>query len=87
MIPTGGYCKFHQERLQSQLEHFSALQSWAPELRNFQEYNHRPVEANKCDRVIDKPTFIMKIDAGNVMPSYTVCRNICTFNDLMLMMI
>lgn len=64
---TGGYCKFYRERLQSQLDHFSALQSWAPELRNFQEYNERPVEANKCDRIIEKPTFIMKIDAGNVV--------------------
>lgn len=63
---TGGYCKFHKERLESQLDHFSALQSWAPELRNFQEYNQRPVEAHKCDRIIEKPTFIMKIDAGTI---------------------
>lgn len=63
-VVTGGYCKFHRKRLESQLDHFSALQSWAPELRNFEEYNQRPVEANKCDRIIEKPTFIMKIDAG-----------------------
>lgn len=42
----------------------SPLQSWAPELRNFEAYNQRPIEANKCDRIIEKPTFLMKIDAN-----------------------
>lgn len=40
----------------------SALQSWAPEVRNFVNLENRPAE--KCDRIIHKPTFIMKIDAG-----------------------
>ncbi|KAG4073071.1 hypothetical protein HA402_009490 [Bradysia odoriphaga] len=77
----GGYCKLHRERLHSQLDHLSALQSWAPELRNFQEYNERPVEANKCDRVIDKPTFIMKIDAGGNM-----YHHFCDFFNLYMSM-
>lgn len=46
------------------MDHLSPLQSWAPELRNFETYNERPIETNKCDRIIEKPTIIMKIDAN-----------------------
>lgn len=60
----GGYCKYHEKRLKTELEHFSALQSWAPEMRNFVELPQRPLDSGICDRIIDKPTFIMKIDAG-----------------------
>ncbi|XP_034230481.1 EGF domain-specific O-linked N-acetylglucosamine transferase isoform X3 [Thrips palmi] len=60
---VGGYCKLHKKRLQDQCDHLSALQSWGPELRNFVEMPHRPVENNECDVIIEKPTFILKIDA------------------------
>lgn len=60
----GGYCKFYESRLKPELEHLSALQSWAPEMRNFVELPQRPLDSGLCDRIIDKPTFIMKIDAG-----------------------
>lgn len=60
----GGFCKFHESRLKAELDHLSALQSWAPEMRNFVELPHRPLDSGICDRIIDKPTFIMKIDAG-----------------------
>lgn len=56
----------HKERLKAGLDHMSALQSWAPELRYFEELKERPTEAKKCDRIIDKPTYIMKIDASKM---------------------
>lgn len=60
----GGYCKFNEEKLKEQLEHVSALQSWAPELRYFERLDQRPIQEDLCEVVIDKPTFIMKIDAS-----------------------
>lgn len=42
----------------------SALQSWAPELVNFVTTSKRPIEEGLCDITIDKPTYIMKIDAS-----------------------
>lgn len=60
---VGGYCDFNQKRLSAELDHMSALQSWAPELRNFVQLNQRPIDAGQCDVVYEKPTFIMKIDA------------------------
>lgn len=66
----GGYCKLNESRLKTQLEHLSALQSWAPEIRNFAELPQRPLDSGVCDRIIDKPTFIMKIDAGKYFHLY-----------------
>lgn len=63
----GGYCKFNEQKLKEQLDHVSALQSWAPELRFFKSMDQRPIENDLCDVVIDKPTYIMKIDATNNM--------------------
>ncbi|XP_065352579.1 EGF domain-specific O-linked N-acetylglucosamine transferase [Cloeon dipterum] len=60
----GGYCTFHEARLKANLEHLSPLQSWAPEMRNFQALLQRPIENNLCDIVIEKPTYILKIDAA-----------------------
>ena len=60
----GGFCKLNQEKLQEQMEHVSALQSWAPELRFFEEMIQRPIEEGLCDVIIEKPTYIMKIDAS-----------------------
>lgn len=42
----------------------SALQSWAPELRNFVAFDERPIDTDKCDLVYEKPVYIMKIDAS-----------------------
>ena len=61
----GGYCDFNRDRLENELDHMSALQSWAPELRNFRKLADRPGERKMCDMYVDKPTFIMKVDAGN----------------------
>lgn len=60
----GGYCKLNNAKLKEQLDHVSALQSWAPELRFFESLRERPIENGVCDVVIDKPSFIMKIDAN-----------------------
>lgn len=54
----------HEDRLKGQADHNSPLQSWAPEMRNFEKLPQRPIENDLCDVVVDKPTFIMKIDAG-----------------------
>lgn len=64
----GGYCDFKKELLETQLDHMSPLQSWAPELRYFTKLEEKPINNNKCDVVIEKPTFIMKIDASNLYP-------------------
>ncbi|XP_046991623.1 EGF domain-specific O-linked N-acetylglucosamine transferase isoform X1 [Schistocerca americana] len=59
----GGYCRLHNERLQAECDHISPLQSWGPEIRYFTELPRRPITDDDCDVVIEKPTFIMKIDA------------------------
>ncbi|XP_063376230.1 EGF domain-specific O-linked N-acetylglucosamine transferase [Cydia fagiglandana] len=59
----GGYCKFYSDRLKKEAEHFSQLQSWASELQHFVRTPSRPVDDGLCDLTIDKPTYIMKLDA------------------------
>nr|CAG4634660.1 EOG090X02IK [Alona affinis] len=60
----GGKCKLDSSKLESEAIHLSPLQSWGPEMQNFEELLE-PVtnQSNKCDVYIHKPTFIMKIDA------------------------
>uniref|UniRef100_A0A8D8YSF6 EGF domain-specific O-linked N-acetylglucosamine transferase n=1 Tax=Cacopsylla melanoneura TaxID=428564 RepID=A0A8D8YSF6_9HEMI len=59
----GGKCKFNESRLKEEADHVSPLQSWAPELLQFTEMSTRPLGSTKCDVTVDKPTYIMKIDA------------------------
>ncbi|KRT78940.1 hypothetical protein AMK59_6657, partial [Oryctes borbonicus] len=59
----GGYCKFYSERVKEHLDHISPLQSWGPEIQHFKQLTRRPIIENDCDIVIEKPTFVMKIDA------------------------
>lgn len=54
----------NKDLFDQQMDHMSALQSWAPELRNFIELDERPIDENKCDLIYQKPVFIMKIDAS-----------------------
>lgn len=63
MFFKGGYCKFHEDRLLKEAEHLSPLQSWGPEMKNFVSLDVKPINEGLCDIVIEKPTFIMKIDA------------------------
>lgn len=63
----GGFCRLKEDKFKAQMEHVSALQSWAPELRFFEQMSRPPIENGLCDVVIEKPTFIMKLDATNNM--------------------
>lgn len=56
----------HSRRLKKNLDHISPLQSWGPEMQHFTELIRRPIVQNDCDVVIEKPTFIMKIDASKL---------------------
>ncbi|XP_063922710.1 EGF domain-specific O-linked N-acetylglucosamine transferase isoform X2 [Zophobas morio] len=62
----GGYCDFKHKELEEQADHISPLQSWGPEMRYFSRLTRRPIIEGDCDVVIEKPTFIMKIDAINM---------------------
>ncbi|XP_068620979.1 EGF domain-specific O-linked N-acetylglucosamine transferase isoform X2 [Battus philenor] len=59
----GGYCRYYEERLKAEAEHMSPLQSWAPEMINFVKTPYRPIFDDVCDVVVEKPTYIMKLDA------------------------
>ncbi|XP_053693020.1 EGF domain-specific O-linked N-acetylglucosamine transferase [Sabethes cyaneus] len=59
----GGHCRLHRRRLESELEHVSPLQSWAPELRFFETTSQPLAESGHCDVTFERPAFIMKIDA------------------------
>ncbi|XP_059352705.1 EGF domain-specific O-linked N-acetylglucosamine transferase-like [Daphnia carinata] len=61
----GGKCKLDKFHLHSEATHQSPLQSWAPEIQHFEELSDMVNEESQiCDVFIDKPTFIMKIDAA-----------------------
>ncbi|KAL7042836.1 hypothetical protein ACKWTF_001303 [Chironomus riparius] len=59
----GGYCKFHKDKFEEKLDHLGALQSWAAELRNYESLEKRPIEDDLCDVVVEKPTYLMKLDS------------------------
>ncbi|XP_058826339.1 EGF domain-specific O-linked N-acetylglucosamine transferase [Topomyia yanbarensis] len=63
----GGHCKFHRQRLENELEHISPLQSWGPELRFFETLSQPLEQSEHCDLTIERPAFIMKIDATSNM--------------------
>ncbi|KAL4706039.1 hypothetical protein ACJJTC_014261 [Scirpophaga incertulas] len=73
----GGHCKYYSERLMKEAEHMSALQSWAPEMVNFVKTDKKPIQDGMCDLVIDKPTYIMKLDA-----SVNMYHHFCDFFNL-----
>ncbi|KAG8510581.1 EGF domain-specific O-linked N-acetylglucosamine transferase [Galemys pyrenaicus] len=60
----GGHCKLDSRTLMSEGQRKSPLQSWFAELQSYTQLNFRPIEDTKCDMVIDKPTYFMKLDAG-----------------------
>ncbi|XP_044531727.1 EGF domain-specific O-linked N-acetylglucosamine transferase [Gracilinanus agilis] len=61
----GGHCKLDIRTLMSEGQRKSPLQSWFAELQTYTELSFRPIEDGKCDIVIEKPTYFMKLDAGN----------------------
>lgn len=58
-----------QERLAKESEFMSPLQSWAPELRNMVGTPNDDTMAT-CDVMIERPTYIMKIDARKIIDIY-----------------
>ncbi|XP_030555048.1 EGF domain-specific O-linked N-acetylglucosamine transferase [Drosophila novamexicana] len=73
-----GHCELNRTRLNSEMEHIgSALQSWGPELRNFDVLPQPLLESGACDLVLNVPTFIMKIDA-----TYNMYHHFCDFFNL-----
>lgn len=72
-----GHCQLNRTRLKVELDHMGALQSWAPELRNFDVLPTSLMASRSCDLVIDTPTFIMKIDA-----TYNMYHHFCDFFNL-----
>lgn len=56
--------RLNEKRLNENADHISPLQSWGPELRNFRKLPRPPIVNGDCDIVIEKPTYIMKIDAS-----------------------
>lgn len=63
---SGGYCDLKEDKLKGNIDQLSPLQSWGPELRYFTRLNERPIVEGHCDIVIQKPTYIMKIDASKL---------------------
>ncbi|KAL8606145.1 hypothetical protein ACOMHN_067128 [Nucella lapillus] len=59
----GGRCSLDRPRLMSQLDHKSPLQSWAAEIEHFVSVPENPLSSRRCDVVITKPTFLIKLDA------------------------
>ncbi|XP_052852382.1 EGF domain-specific O-linked N-acetylglucosamine transferase [Drosophila gunungcola] len=73
-----GHCELNRTRLAGEMDHIgSALQSWGPELRNFEVLPHPILESGLCDLVVNTPTFIMKIDA-----TYNMYHHFCDFFNL-----
>lgn len=60
----GGHCAMDRARLLAEGEHKSPLQSWFAELQEYQSLGFRPIEDKKCDLVLNKPTILIKLDAG-----------------------
>lgn len=57
----GGRCKVKQDFIAANSNYMSALQSWAPEMRNFAKLE--PVDSEWCDLTFEEPVIVMKIDA------------------------
>ncbi|XP_014671955.1 PREDICTED: EGF domain-specific O-linked N-acetylglucosamine transferase-like [Priapulus caudatus] len=61
---VGGRCKLKKNVLRNMGSHKSPLQSWYAELEMYTSLDYLPIQDGRCDIVIDKPTFIVKLDAG-----------------------
>ncbi|KAG8557079.1 hypothetical protein GDO81_018327 [Engystomops pustulosus] len=60
----GGHCDLDSKLLLSQGDRKSPLQSWFAELQAYSSLRFRPIEDGQCDVIVEKPTYIMKLDAG-----------------------
>ena len=61
---VGGRCKLDTVAFKSQGDHKSPLQSWYSELQLFESFDKSPLDEQKCDIIVNEPTFIIKLDAG-----------------------
>ncbi|NXT97628.1 EOGT transferase, partial [Buphagus erythrorhynchus] len=60
----GGHCTLDVQAFLAEGQRKSPLQSWFAELQTFTALDFRPLEDGKCDIVVEKPTYFMKLDAG-----------------------
>ncbi|XP_074986328.1 EGF domain-specific O-linked N-acetylglucosamine transferase isoform X2 [Caretta caretta] len=60
----GGRCNFDNQAFMAEGQRKSPLQSWFAELQTYTPLSFRPIEDGKCDIIIEKPTYFMKLDAG-----------------------
>ncbi|KAJ7411134.1 EGF domain-specific O-linked N-acetylglucosamine transferase [Willisornis vidua] len=60
----GGHCTLNVKAFLAEGQRKSPLQSWFAELQTFTALDFKPLEDEKCDIVIEKPTYFMKLDAG-----------------------
>ncbi|XP_058802591.1 EGF domain-specific O-linked N-acetylglucosamine transferase [Phymastichus coffea] len=60
----GGFCTLDDQKLKENADHISPLQSWGPEIRNFKKLPRKPIVDGDCDVIVEKPTYILKIDAA-----------------------
>ncbi|GFO27782.1 Egf domain-specific o-linked n-acetylglucosamine transferase [Plakobranchus ocellatus] len=60
----GGHCDLDTIGLSKQGEHKSPLQSWFAELEHYSSLDFYPSKGEFCDIVLDKPTYLIKLDAG-----------------------
>ncbi|XP_059518998.1 EGF domain-specific O-linked N-acetylglucosamine transferase isoform X2 [Myotis daubentonii] len=75
----GGHCKLDVHTLMSEGQRKSPLQSWFAELQSYTQLNFRPIEDAKCDIVVEKPAYFMKLDAG-----VNMYHHFCDFLNLYL---
>ncbi|XP_055884177.1 EGF domain-specific O-linked N-acetylglucosamine transferase-like isoform X1 [Biomphalaria glabrata] len=61
---VGGHCQLDVNILKSQGEHKSPLQSWYAELEHYTSLEFYPLDSKHCDLILDKPTYLIKLDAG-----------------------
>lgn len=59
-----GNCVLNEDMLKYMSDHKSPLQSWAAEISQFSRSNVAMLDNELCDKIIDIPTIIMKLDAG-----------------------
>ncbi|XP_043218564.1 EGF domain-specific O-linked N-acetylglucosamine transferase-like isoform X2 [Amphibalanus amphitrite] len=72
-----GHCRVDRDRLSSELEFMSALQSWSPEIQHLTQAERPLTGRPECDRVVTTPTYIMKLDA-----SVSMYHHFCDFFNL-----
>uniref|UniRef100_A0A8C4UTP3 EGF domain specific O-linked N-acetylglucosamine transferase n=1 Tax=Falco tinnunculus TaxID=100819 RepID=A0A8C4UTP3_FALTI len=60
----GGHCTLDVQGFLAEGQRKSPLQSWFAELQTFTALDFKPLEEEKCDVVVEKPTYFMKLDAG-----------------------